>query len=94
MPVITALSNFSMQRVMGKTRGSLLRLEGAVLTQQCAQQDPRGSRAPDRRKSKDGPGWLGTWANRQVHYSQGKPPQPSLPAHIPGTPQPASERQV
>ena len=31
-------------------------------------------------------GLLGTWTRRQVHYKQRLPP-PSLPAHIPGTPQ-------
>ena len=35
--------------------------------------------------------WLGTWAKRQVHYNP--QPQPSLPAHIPGTPQ-ASDRSA
>ena len=48
----------------------------------------KGGQAQERRKSREGAGWLGTWANRQVHYSKGRPPQPSLPAHIPGTPKP------
>ena len=81
-------------RRIGILRKPLSSLKATALTLQYALQDVRASRAQDRRKSRDGPGWLGTWANRQVHYSKGKPPQPSLPAHIPGTPQPASERQV
>ena len=52
------------------------------------------SRAQEQKKSREGSGWLGTWANRQVHYSKAQQPQPSLPAHIPGTPQPSSERWV
>lgn len=48
-------------------------------------------KAASTRGDQGGNDWLGTWAKRQVHYAQ--PPPPSLPAHIPGTPQP-SDRSV
>ena len=56
-------------------------------------QDDRAQscKAASTRGNQGGDDWLGTWAKRQVHYAQ--PPPPSLPAHIPGTPQP-SDRSV
>ncbi|EIE26801.1 hypothetical protein COCSUDRAFT_59309 [Coccomyxa subellipsoidea C-169] len=54
--------------------------------QSCKAASTRGAQGGEK-----GNDWLGTWAKRQVHYKQ--PPPPSLPAHIPGTPQP-SDRTV
>lgn len=51
--------------------------------QSCKAASSRGQQNEEQGKN-----WLGTWAKRQVHYAQ-----PSLPAHIPGTPQ-ASDRSV
>jgi hypothetical protein len=60
----------------------------------CPQDDRvRNGMAASARPAQNGnrDGWLGTWAQRQVHYNPQQ--QPSLPTHIPGTPQP-SERSA
>ncbi|CAL8467141.1 g6677 [Coccomyxa elongata] len=81
------------QRPNGTARKLTSVQEATAAPSGLQQQDDRAQscKAASTRGNQGGNDWLGTWAKRQVHYAQ--PPPPSLPAHIPGTPQP-SDRSV